>query len=147
MRFIAGDPLRGLAVIGVVVFHAMNDAMNSTGFGERFQGPEGRLAAYGDVLGSLQVSGSFGVWIFFVLSGYLIGRPFVRAAIYRRPLPSISRYAMKRALRILPTYWVVLALVLVFAVWLTGKAEASARTIGALSVLLIHERDPVNLWT
>ena len=83
--FVAGDPLRGLATVSIVGVHAGSAALNATGYGVVFAGDPGRLAAYGDLAGSLQVSGAFSVWIFFVLSGYLVGRPFVHAVIEGRP--------------------------------------------------------------
>jgi peptidoglycan/LPS O-acetylase OafA/YrhL len=50
-----------------------------------------------------------GVTLFFVLSGFLLWRPFASAVASGRDLPSLSRYARNRTLRILPAYWVVLA--------------------------------------
>jgi peptidoglycan/LPS O-acetylase OafA/YrhL len=56
-----------------------------------------------------------GVTLFFVLSGFLLYRVFVAAALRGRPMPSIRDYLRNRALRILPAYWVILvAVVLVF---------------------------------
>ena len=47
----------------------------------------------------------FGVTLFFVLSGFLLGRPFFAAA--SGPPPPVDRhYLWKRGLRILPLYWV-----------------------------------------
>lgn len=51
----------------------------------------------------------FGVAVFFALSGFLLFRTWVSAACRRDPAPSLSRYARKRALRILPAYWLVVA--------------------------------------
>ena len=45
---------------------------------------------------------------FFVMSGFLVILPWVRAAIDGRPMPSTRRYLGKRAARILPAYWVAL---------------------------------------
>ncbi len=47
-----------------------------------------------------------GVAIFFVLSGFLLGRPWVAAALHGTPHDTAARYARKRALRIVPVYWV-----------------------------------------
>ncbi|ETW21574.1 acyltransferase family protein [Mycobacterium gastri] len=48
-----------------------------------------------------------GVPIFFVLSGYLLFRPWVRSAATDGPPPSLSRYAWHRVRRIMPAYVVV----------------------------------------
>lgn len=50
-----------------------------------------------------------GVWLFFAISGYVIARPFVNRLIAGEPLPSLRRYAARRAARIFPLYWVALA--------------------------------------
>ena len=49
-----------------------------------------------------------GVELFFVLSGYLIALPFLRALVSGAPPPDAVRYARRRAARILPGYWVAL---------------------------------------
>ncbi|CAM4462718.1 O-acetyltransferase OatA [Mycobacterium basiliense] len=48
-----------------------------------------------------------GVPIFFVLSGFLLFRPWVQSAIIGGPAPSLSRYAWHRVRRIMPAYVVV----------------------------------------
>lgn len=45
-----------------------------------------------------------GVPIFFVLSGYLLFRPWVKSAATDGPAPSLSRYAWHRVRRIMPAY-------------------------------------------
>lgn len=49
---------------------------------------------------------------FFVLSGYLISRPFMRSFVLGTKRPSIRRYARNRILRIVPIFYLVAALVL-----------------------------------
>ena len=45
-----------------------------------------------------------GVPIFFVLSGFLLFRPWVKSAVTGGPEPSIRRYAWHRVRRIMPAY-------------------------------------------
>ena len=47
-----------------------------------------------------------GVAIFFVLSGFLLSHPWLRHLRTGAPHDSVGRYFFKRALRILPVYWV-----------------------------------------
>ena len=45
-----------------------------------------------------------GVPMFFVMSGYLLFRPWVKSAATGSPWPSVSRYARQRVRRIMPAY-------------------------------------------
>jgi len=51
---------------------------------------------------------SYGVTLFFALSGFLLYRPFVAALLRFERRPAVMRYLRNRALRILPAYWVIL---------------------------------------
>ncbi len=63
---------------------------------------------WGHLLGRLD----FGVALFFLMSGFLLYRPWARAAFDATPRPSLRRYAIRRAARILPLYWVVVVVTL-----------------------------------
>ncbi|NJP34963.1 acyltransferase family protein [Micromonospora thermarum] len=64
-----------------------------------------------------------GVAIFFVLSGFLLFRPWALNAATGRPRPRTGRYLWRRALRILPAYWLA---VLVCLIVLPQNRPASA---------------------
>ncbi|HWJ50965.1 MAG TPA: acyltransferase [Solirubrobacteraceae bacterium] len=98
-RFPLFDGLRGLAVLGVVAFHA-SETTGHLGFGLG-----GRAA---------EVMGGQAVIVFFAISGFLLYRPYVSARARGRPLPSTRRYARRRAFRILPGYWTVLTVLAIF---------------------------------
>ncbi len=68
-------------------------------------GPLGRLA---------EVAGGEAVIVFFVISGFLLYRPFAAARAGGRPRPSTGLYSRRRALRILPGYWTALTLLAIF---------------------------------
>jgi len=55
------------------------------------------------------VFGFSGVHLFFVLSGYLISKPYLACLIAGQPLPSWRRYALRRFTRIYPAFIVALA--------------------------------------
>jgi peptidoglycan/LPS O-acetylase OafA/YrhL len=57
-----------------------------------------------------EVLGSVVPTLFFVISGFLLYRPFVAARAEDRAGPAGRRYLRRRALRILPGYWVALTL-------------------------------------
>ena len=52
--------------------------------------------------------GNYGVSVFFVLSGFLLSRPFWLALDSNQPSPSLKIYAMRRGARILPGFWFAL---------------------------------------
>ena len=95
------ESLRALAAVGVLVGHAW-------GWSHHWN-PQ---ALYGTYHGRLVMSGGFGVFLFFALSGYLLYLPFARHAFGDRGAVDVKRYAANRALRILPLYYVVIAVFL-----------------------------------
>lgn len=61
-----------------------------------------------------------GVPIFFVLSGFLLFRPWVHAAAEGRPQPSVRRYAWHRVRRIMPAYVVTVVAAYLVYHWRTA---------------------------
>ncbi len=80
------DGLRAIAALMVVFFHC---------------GVELRVRRF-------VLPGFSGVHLFFVLSGYLISRPFLARLLNKQSLPSWRNYAARRFCRIYPTYFVAL---------------------------------------
>lgn len=98
-RFPALDGVRALAAFGVVATHAGFNSGRSID-----SGPFAPLLARLD----------FGVTLFFLLSGFVIYRPFVVSGLAgRRPAP-IRPFLLRRAARILPAYWLTVTVVLAF---------------------------------
>ncbi len=87
------DGLRALAVLAVVTTHA------AFWTGRYLRGWGGSALARLDS----------GVAIFFVLSGFLLVRPWLVAAVHRTPSPSVRVYALRRVVRIMPAYLVAVA--------------------------------------
>ena len=86
-------------------------------------------------LGPVTVRLDTGVQLFFVLSGYLIARPFLAAFASGGPSPSAGEYAAVRAVRILPPYLVALA-GFVLARAATGQAVPSGWTVATRALLV-----------
>ena len=95
MRNHALDGLRGLAALGVLTLHVWMFTV---------QGAHRRQELVGLLTGELRL----GVVLFFVLSGYLLAGPWVASALEDRPTPRLGRFAVKRAARIVPAYWVAM---------------------------------------
>ena len=64
--------------------------------------------------------GTFGVAMFFVLSGFLLARPFWQALDRGEAAPSLRTYAMRRAARILPGFWLALMVTFVLSITVFG---------------------------
>lgn len=67
-----------------------------------------------------------GVAVFFVISGFLLYRPFIRARIEGRGAPRTAAYAWRRFLRIAPAYWIALTAI---TIWLGTPDVFSAAGI------------------
>src|SRR6266496_3371209 len=90
------DLLRALAIIVVVIYHAALFGFKLPGRVDRF--------------------GWIGVDLFFVLSGYLIGGQLL-APLTRDQRINLGRFFTRRALRIMPAYFVVLAIYFLLPSW------------------------------
>jgi peptidoglycan/LPS O-acetylase OafA/YrhL len=96
--------LRGIAAGWVLLFHLW-----------QFSGaPTLAVRIAGLVLDftPLAACGFLGVDLFFVLSGFLLSIPFHRAALQREPMPSLRTFWQRRCRRVLPAYYVQLAILL-----------------------------------
>ena len=92
------DGLRALAAIMVVLHHASF--------------PTGRIS--NGYFAGFFTHLDIGVAVFFLISGFLLYRPFVAAALEGRAAPSVRRFFRRRLLRIYPAYWVALIGIMVF---------------------------------
>lgn len=64
----------------------------------------------GTLLSSIVMTGSSGVTLFFILSGFLLFLPYAKALLFDARWPSMRQFYVKRAFRILPGYYVALFL-------------------------------------
>jgi peptidoglycan/LPS O-acetylase OafA/YrhL len=90
------DLLRALAIIVVVVYHAALFGFKLPGRVDRF--------------------GWIGVDLFFVLSGYLIGGQLLAPLAHGQDI-KLGRFFTRRALRIMPAYFAVLAIYFLLPSW------------------------------
>jgi peptidoglycan/LPS O-acetylase OafA/YrhL len=107
--FPALDTLRAVAALAVLSTHA---AFWSGAYTQQ---------VWGTALARLDV----GVAVFFVLSGFLLSRPWLVRHRDGLPPPATGRYLWKRALRIVPVYMVSVVAALVL---LPGNQEATPAT-------------------
>ncbi|WP_123668954.1 acyltransferase family protein [Actinocorallia herbida] len=121
------DGLRGLGIALVVVIHVA--------------GPTAMLTLP-DLQWRILNMFSVGVPIFFVLSGYLLYRPYARAALAGTPSPRTGEYLRRRALRILPAYWVMLP----FGMILLNPEDAGDLWLWLKMATLTHNYDLHPEW-
>ncbi|MCU1370914.1 MAG: acyltransferase [Ilumatobacteraceae bacterium] len=99
VRFPTFEGIRALCAFGVLAYHA------GTFTGVTW-GRDASVGGLGPWIQHLNV----GVSIFFVLSGFLLFRPFVLAHLGATARPRIRSYLWRRLVRIYPAYWVALFL-------------------------------------
>lgn len=86
------DGLRLLGALAVVVYHTMGAVL-------------GANPSAGVILPPF-------AFAFFIISGFVIYRPFATAHLNRQKMPSTRKYLTGRALRVLPLWWVALGVYL-----------------------------------
>lgn len=100
---------------------------------------------------SFEVWGTFlsrldsGVALFFVLSGFLLSRPFILRRCTGRPAPALGGYLWKRALRVLPVYWIVAALAMVFVHQNGGTGPVEWLRVITLTDLYVADALPAGI--
>lgn len=102
------DGLRAVAALSVFVFHLAEVS------------PQVRATSDAFVYYTRHLD--VGVAIFFVLSGFVVTRPFVAGRAAAPVAVSVPRYAVRRVLRIGPAWWAFLAGAVAFG-WLDHVAE------------------------
>lgn len=90
--FASADVLRTSAILAVFIHHSAKISI---------------LTFHGGVH-DLTFLGTWGVDCFFVLTGYLLSRPYLTSIINNEPLPSVKYFLTRRFLRIYPLYFVCL---------------------------------------
>lgn len=95
-RAIGPDILRGLAILLVMSWHMP-------------------WVEYPPLFHHIKQFGWLGVDIFFVLSGYLIGTELLKP-VQAGQMPDLRIFYLKRAFRILPVFWLILALYAAFPI-------------------------------
>jgi peptidoglycan/LPS O-acetylase OafA/YrhL len=98
-RFPLIDAMRGIAALSVLAYHVS----------DKFGYPRSGLLDYlfQRITGPQVVA----VIVFFLISGFVLYRPFVEARYEGRSMPALVPYAVRRVARIVPAYWVALAIV------------------------------------
>lgn len=100
------DGVRGLAAMGVVITHVSFTTWVVMGS----EAGDPRYGIWSILAAGLTVS----LGPFFILSGMLLYRPFVRRTLAGTPRPKLGSFFARRAARLLPAYWLVVVFSLLF---------------------------------
>lgn len=121
------DGYRALAALLVVLCHA-----------SLISGLNGRMASS---LGPFLARADVGVAIFFVLSGFLIYRPFIVARLATNPGMGTMEFYKRRLLRIFPGYW--FALIVVAFIMQAPKFQEPHNIFAHFFLVHIYDLDQV----
>lgn len=118
------DGLRAIAVLSVLLVHVAV-------YG---------LAAGDSVSGRLLAHLNVGVTVFFLISGFLLYRPFIAARSGGAGQPAVPDYAKRRLLRVYPAYFVILTLLTILP-GVTGivSGEGVSQYLLIWSLPVLHE--------
>ncbi|WP_344102238.1 acyltransferase [Nocardiopsis rhodophaea] len=119
------DGIRAIAALMVLVFHVAIE----TG-----------AALHPGVFGALLSGGQYGVPLFFALSGLLLYRPWARAALDGTPRPAALPYLWRRALRVLPAYWIVAVTALLL--WSDNRLGSVSAWVEVMTLTFTYDLDP-----
>lgn len=95
------DGVRAIAILIVVVYHA---CINSSLRDISWLDPH---------IYALIYNGYSGVTLFLVLSGFLLFRPYIKSLLFENAWPSVRMFYLRRALRIIPAYYLSLFLIVI----------------------------------
>lgn len=134
VRFPALDGIRGVACYLVIATHVGFESGRSFG--------SGVLAPW---LSRFDVS----VPVFLMLSGFLLYRPFAANVMAAKPLPSLRTFWWRRALRVLPAYWLAVIVILAFLSERRATWGDWASYLGLAQIYDHHQVDSSlsQLWT
>jgi len=121
-RFPCLDGLRALAALAVLGTHL------------GFQSGAGLAGPGSAALARLDV----GVAVFFVLSGFLLHRPRALAHLRGDAPPPLARYVRRRALRVLPAYWVAVVLALLLLGVNAGPRDSAVEWVRQLTLTHVY---------
>lgn len=97
------DGVRGIAALSVLTFHLNLIAYSDLHIWNFSIGP---------LTSAVIMTGSAGVTLFFILSGFLLFLPYAKALLFGEEWPSLKQFYLRRALRIFPGYYVALFLLI-----------------------------------
>ena len=112
------DGLRFVAIVSVVLFHLY-------GFIENKDGSVYNTTYNFDFIANFLKNGNFGVELFFVLSGFILGLPFAKHYLKDSNKVSLKSYFLRRVSRLEPPYIIVMFLLLIGSVFVSKNLNTT----------------------
>jgi peptidoglycan/LPS O-acetylase OafA/YrhL len=134
-RLAAIDGLRGVAILLVVWYHVWLMTFQSLAF---------TVAGHSIDLSSFGATGYLGVDLFFFLSGFCIFYPYAKSQVAGTPRPTLGHFFSRRALKIVPSYVLCIAVLVGFGYQRYANGGAEFRDL-AVHALFIHNWFPDSL--
>ena len=122
------DGVRAIATLLIVIYHLFSVS------GQTINNPNG----LGQFSGRLNVA----VSVFFVLSGYLLSKPFLEGILKNTPFPKPNAFYIKRIVRIMPAYWLALLIL-----WKINAVNIPNTSGFIRNILLIHPLTVANVFS
>lgn len=138
------DGLRGFAILWVLCYHTWLFSWYTPGF---------KLFGYDVPVDVLARTGYLGVELFFVISGFCLFVPVARSMVEGAPPQGLRRFALRRALKIVPSYVIALCVTVPFAFeYLQTRGEAFRSLVPHLAFVQNFTSDPLGqansvFWT
>jgi peptidoglycan/LPS O-acetylase OafA/YrhL len=140
-RLASVDALRGIAALGVVLYHAMGKDGTSM--------PQNLLQCPNYFVHSLTSFGYVGVFLFFVISGFCIHLQWARArAAGQSQQIHFGAFWKRRIRRLYPAYLIALVLYLVLTALSVGVNVTSTYVYDVvMHLLMLHNLDPKTAYS
>lgn len=127
------DGLRFLAITGVFVHHVLRFITGSTRV---------PLAApvEMDAVGRIADAGAYGVQLFFIISGFILGLPFAAHYLKGASRVPLGKYYLRRLTRLEPPYLAAMILCFALAVWVWNESAARLWPHLLASMVYVHNQ-------
>ncbi len=116
------DGLRSVAIVSVVLFHAAWTFR---------QNLELQVGEVGGLLDTILFTGSYGVPVFFVISGFILALPFAESKNDGKPV-SLWKYLKRRVTRLEPPFFAALLIAFAVIVLQTGSLDKLPNLLASL---------------
>ena len=122
------DGLRFIAISSVVLYHITAFILDKSSY---------KLQDISDsFIINIILNGDYGVPLFFVISGFILGLPFAKTHIYNSKKIDLKKFYLRRLTRLEPPYILVMFILFLGSVFIAKNLSLKEATISFLSSLI-----------